>query len=122
MMETPRPTQLILEVTEVKLVELESYPSRRQVIITGLVPCAGWASPRLMAYIYAQPPTDGIYEFDFIAVPPQSTAERKITPIQLTVELPQDINHVRIYALSNDRDATLNPVDTYDTALSLFAY
>ena len=70
----------ILEVLEVELAILESFPPQLQITARGMVPTAGWTNPRLEPFIFIQPPPDGIYEFDFVADPPSGVAAQVITP------------------------------------------
>ena len=53
----------ILEITEVRLAVLESFPPQLQINVSGTVPTAGSSNPRLEPHIHVQAPPDGIYEF-----------------------------------------------------------
>lgn len=97
------PIQKVLEVTEVDLEILETSPPRLQVIVKGIVPSAGWKNPQLIPYLYLIAPPDGIYEFDFVAMPPLDVTEQVMTQIQLVTELPvQGVNGLRVYASLNE--------------------
>src|SRR5438309_5827785 len=45
-------------------------PERLLVAVDGTVATSGWSSPRLAPYYYLTPPTDGIWDFDFVADEP----------------------------------------------------
>jgi hypothetical protein len=44
--------------------------TRLQIDATGLAASTGWTEPRLNPRVYVRPPDDGIWEFDFVATPP----------------------------------------------------
>jgi hypothetical protein len=95
--------QKVLEVTDVDLEVLKTSPPRLQVIVKGTVPSAGWKNPQLISYLYLIAPPDGIYEFDFVAMPPPDVTEQVMTPIQLVTELPvQEVKGLRVYASLNE--------------------
>ncbi|MDQ3185105.1 MAG: hypothetical protein M3Q16_01300 [Pseudomonadota bacterium] len=100
----------ILEVTEVKLAILESFPPQLRISASGNVPTGGWSNPRLVPYIYIQPPPDGIYDFDFVADPPEGIATQVISPIEVVhvwKDLPDRLKGVRIHASQNSKTALL---------------
>jgi hypothetical protein len=100
----------ILEVTEIKLTLLESYPPQLQILATGTVPTTGWTNPQLVPYTYIQAPPDGIYDFDFVAVPPTEVVAQVITPISVKYEWSaQCVKGVRIHASTNSQVALLDP-------------
>lgn len=102
----------ILEVDEVRLNVLESSPPQLGITSIGTVPTDGWKDPELVPYVYIQPPPDGIYDFDFVAEPPEGVAPQVITPIivRLTLDpLPDNLKGVRIHA---SRNATIALLDS----------
>jgi hypothetical protein len=100
----------ILEVTEIKLALLESYPPQLQILATGTVPSTGWSNPQLVPYTYIQAPPDGIYDFDFVATPPTEIVAQVITPICVKYEwYAQGVKGVRLHASTNSQVALLNP-------------
>jgi hypothetical protein len=108
MTSTPNPMQLILEVTEIELSVLESFPPQLQVTAFGTVPSAGWKNPQLIPYTYIQAPPDGIYDFDFVATPPQGVVAQVISPIRVRTTFPAEgVKGVRIHASSNNKVALL---------------
>jgi hypothetical protein len=106
----PSKMQLVLEVTEVNLAILESFPPQLQITAFGTVPTTGWTNPQLIPYTYIQAPPDGIYDFDFVATPPKDVAAQVISPIRVRVVVPSEgIKGVRIHASTNEKVALLKP-------------
>lgn len=100
----------ILEVTQVELTVLESFPPQLRIAASGTVPTAGWCGPRLVPYIYIQPPPDRIYDFDFVADPPEGSAAQVISPIDAVYvwkDSPKRLKGVRIHASQNSKTALL---------------
>jgi hypothetical protein len=98
----------ILEVTEVKLAVLESFPPKLRIDALGKVPTGGWSNPRLKPHIHIQAPPDGIYGFDFVADPPAGPAVEIISPIEVTdiwENSPEGVKGVRIHAAQNSKTA-----------------
>ena len=101
----------VLEVKEVELAVLESFPPKLRITAYGTVPTGGWTHPRLEPFIFIQPPPDGIYDFDFVADPPEGPATQVITPIgvvHLWDPLPEGVTGVRIHAAQNSKTALLD--------------
>jgi len=108
MSSVPQHPQLVLEVTTIDTVIKESSPPQVQSTVYGTVPSTGWLQPHLAPYTYAQAPPDGIYEFDFVAFPPQSGAAKVITPIRATLVWPQGALGIRVYASTNAQESLLD--------------
>lgn len=103
------PTQKVLEVTEINLAILESFPPRLQISVFGTVTSTGWSNPQLVPYTYVQAPPDGIYDFDFMAEPPKGVAAKVISPIRFRTELPAEgIKGIRVHASLNFKEAILH--------------
>jgi hypothetical protein len=101
----------ILEITEVRLAVLESFPPQLQINVSGTVPTADWSNPRLEPHIHVQAPPDGIYGFDFVADPPKDVTAQVISSIEVTdiwENLPEDVKGVRIHALQNSKTVLLS--------------
>lgn len=110
-MKTPS-TQPILEITEIHLALLESFPAKLRITVLGTVPSPGWSNPQLVPYTYVQAPPDGIYDFDFVATPPPDIVTKVITPIRTRTEVPAaGIKGVRIHASLNVKEALLHVAD-----------
>jgi hypothetical protein len=101
--------QLVLEITAIDTVRKESSSPQVQSTVYRTVPSTGWVHPRLAPYTYVQAPPDGIYEFDFVAFPPQGGAAKVITPIRATVVWPQGARGIRVYASTNAKESLLDP-------------
>ncbi len=94
----------VLEVQSVQLSILESLPEQLRIIASGTVPTGGWTDPELIQYVYVTPPRDGIYDFDFVAKPPEGIVTQVITPIEVSYTLesiPDDLKGARIHASTN---------------------
>jgi hypothetical protein len=101
----------ILEVAEIELAVLESFPPKLRITASGTVPTGGWSNPKLDPYIYIQAPLDGIYDFNFVADPPEGVATQVISPIEATFimeNLTSDVKGVRIHASQNSKTALLD--------------
>jgi hypothetical protein len=106
----PNTMQLVLEITEVNLALLESFPPQLQITVFGTVPSTGWKNPVLIPYTYIQAPPDGIYDFDFGATPPEGVAAQVISPIRVSMLFPADgVKGVRIHSSTNVKVALLEP-------------
>jgi hypothetical protein len=106
----PSKMQLVLEVTEVNLAILESFPLQLQITAFGTVPTTGWTNPQLIPYTYIQAPPDGIYDFDFVATPPKDISAQVISPIRVRAVVPAEgIKGIRVHASTNEKVALLQP-------------
>jgi hypothetical protein len=101
--------QLVLEITAIETVREAGAAPQVQSTVYGTVPSTGWVQPRLAPYTYVQAPPDGIYEFDFVAFPPQGAAAKMMTPIRATVVWPPGARGVRVYASTNVQESMLEP-------------
>jgi hypothetical protein len=101
----------VLEVNEVKLAVLESFPPKLRIAASGTVPTGGWTNPKLEPFIFIQPPPDGIYDFDFVADPPEGVATQVITPIEAVYvweNFPEGVKGIRVHASQNSKTALLD--------------
>ena len=101
--------QLILEITAIETVRDAGVSPQVHSTVYGTVASAGWVQPRLAPYTYVQAPPDGIYEFDFVAFPPQGAAAKMMTPIRATVVWPPGARGIRVYASTNVQESMLEP-------------
>jgi hypothetical protein len=96
-------TKKILTVTEVSLTINEKTKTLK-IEATGEVNSSGWTNPKLAAYIYVKPPSDGIYEYDFIADEPTGPASDVITKIKAEdsgLDFPSGLKGVKVYSSCN---------------------
>lgn len=104
-------SESILEIAEVSLSVLKSFPSQLQIVASGIAPTSGWSNPQLVPHTYIQAPPDGIYDFDFVATPPQGIVAEVITPIRVQYIwpiFPQELSGVRIHTSTNSQVVWLN--------------
>jgi hypothetical protein len=101
--------QLVREITAIDTVREEDVAPQVQSTVYGTVSSTGWVQPSLAPYTYVQSPKDGLYEFDFVAFPPQGEAAKVRTPIRATVVWPQGARGIRVYASTNAQESVLDP-------------
>lgn len=95
------------EATGLRVERLHTYPPRLQVSVAGSVLSTGWTNPHLVPYTYVQAPPDGVYDYDFVATPPDSIVAKAISPIRLRTELPAEgVNGIRIHAATNSLNSS----------------
>ena len=100
----------VLEVKDVRLTVYRSIPPKLLIEADGIVPTTGYTDPELIEYIYKQPPPDGIYDFDFVATPPQGGSADVLSPISasyLLVPIPKGLKGVKVHASWNSVQADL---------------
>src|SRR4051812_47259893 len=101
----------IMEVTEVKLAVLESFPPQLSIRASGLATTTGWSNPQLVPYETLVVPPDGIYDFDFVAERPTGIVADHVTPIEARYTmkpLPETLKGVRVHASQNSKTAMLS--------------
>lgn len=101
----------IVEVSNVRLAVMKGIPSQLLITTTGKVSSSGWEKPALAAFQYIQPPSDGIYDFTFVAVPPAGTSLQVISDISSVYHMnpiPIGLKGVRIRAKNNEQVVYLN--------------
>jgi hypothetical protein len=95
----------VYEIEQVRITILKSLPPKLQIVVDATVPTPGYTEPELVEYIYVKPPPDGIYDFDFVAKPPDGGPTASvITPISvrhLMEPMPEGLKGVRIHASNN---------------------
>lgn len=109
--------EIILEVAEVQLTVRERFPRKLQITATGTVRTGGWSNAKLEPHVFIQPPPNGIYDFDFVADPPEGAAAEAISPIEaiyLWENLPETVKGVRIHASQNSKTSLLDHTDQPD--------
>ena len=94
----------IMEVTGIELELLKSNPPQLNIVAKGNTSSAGWSKAKISPFVYITPPPDGIYDFDFLAVPPSGPSATVITPVKAAYNLnplPDNLKGVRIHAKQN---------------------
>lgn len=107
----------VMAVKSVELLLLESFPPQLQITAVGTVPNPGYHNPRLVPVEAV--PSDGIYEYEFVADPPDGMVIQVITKVTATTvirDIPDDFKGVRILASTNEMEA-LEAVDNSTPAL-----
>lgn len=101
----------VYDVKNVSLGTLKSNPPKLAIVAKGSVPSGGWSGSMLIPYTYIQAPPDGIYDFDFVGVPPDGLATQAFAEIEasLTLETIADgLKGVRVHASQNAVVSLLN--------------
>lgn len=89
----------------------ESQPPVLVVKYDGLVPTTGWSKPELSPRFYIEPPTDGIYDFDFMALPSDGPSGDQVCKIGDEIYIPgvpNDIAGIRVHAATNSIQARIS--------------
>jgi hypothetical protein len=112
---TPQPakTENIFEISKVTLTIASGEASQLIISAEGSVKTAGWTNPELVPFQYTTPPADGVYDFNFNAVPPGEgvIVPQVITPITTnhTINpLPENLKGVRIHSAQNKKEEMLS--------------
>ncbi len=103
---------LVYQVDNVDLFILKTQPPSLHITAFGETRSSGWTSPQLAPRLPLVPPADGIWDFDFIAMPPASgtivtPALAPITADVLWPSMPPDARGVRVHAATNSVEALL---------------
>lgn len=78
------------------------------ILAQGQVNSGGWTDPELVRIAPDTTPPDGIYEFNFVADPPDQAGTQAMTPIEAVYEMdevPQGFTGVRVRAQQNNAEA-----------------
>lgn len=91
-------------VSEVSLSYTGSTPPFAVIGAKGQVPTSGWSHGHLIPRIYLAPPSDGIWDFDFVATAPAGIAMQVLSSIvsaPFVAEVPSWFEGVRIHSSTN---------------------
>jgi hypothetical protein len=97
-------TVKVLEVIEVNLTIYKTNPATLAIRAEGIVPRLGYRNGQLIPYVYIKFPTDGIWDFDFVADEPDTPSPTVLAPITadyLWPDYPKNLRGVRIHATNN---------------------
>lgn len=100
----------VLSVNSIEFAILKSNPPMLGITSDGTVGSLGWHSAELVSFIYIQPPVDGIWDFDFVAQPPDSPTPQILQPISAQAAWPGDFGRlrgIRIHSASNKMEKLL---------------
>src|SRR5689334_14785410 len=119
--------QRVLSIDFASVFLVKSNPPYVGVSAIGKVPTTGWTHPHLSAWFYIVPPTDGIQDFDFNAMPPSGVFLPIVVPISAHAVIARDptnywghgkpLHGVRIHARDNALVATLDMKVSTDVQL-----
>jgi hypothetical protein len=70
----------MLDVQRVHLAIRKTNPPQLHIAADGTARSTGYTTPTLIPYVYVTPPADGIYDFDFVATPPDGIVPQVLTP------------------------------------------
>lgn len=106
----------VLEVTEVTLRPQDIAPPNLRISAKGKVATSGWSKPQLIQYVYVTPPSDGIWEFDFVAEAPpedaivtQAVEDLKEDAVYNWKNFPEDdVKGIRVYSSTNSIEKIIN--------------
>lgn len=101
----------VMEVDEVILSYLKANRPQLQIEAKGKTRMGGW-KVRLSERVYAVPPADGIYAYDFVGTAPEM-GTAAITPVSAKIirdDIPKELKGVRVIAETNQKEAKLEPL------------
>ena len=84
------------------------------IVATGTVSTSGWSNGELQPRIYIHPPEDGVWDWDFVATPPDGIAADVISPVtaqSVVFTPPEWMLGVRVHASTNTLVASVAAVD-----------
>lgn len=106
--------QLIYSVDSMTFKRDVSKSVQLTILASGTVTTSGWSNAELQPFSYIQPPQDGIYDYSFVATPPDGIVLQVLTPISVSYDIqriPDDMKGVRIHTKTNQMSALLSDSD-----------
>jgi len=100
---------VVAHVPEVQSVEVFRFQgaggARLLVHASGEVETSGWSRLRLSPRFYAEPPADGLWEFDFEGDPPYEPALELVLPAaaETTMGMPDWLQGVKVYGAAGSQ-------------------
>ena len=94
----------ILNVSEVRISILKSFPPQWSIKAEGIVATLGWKNARLEPRFYIDFPKDGIQDLDFVADAPAGISNPVLSPITgyiIWENPPKEIVGVRVHSSNN---------------------
>lgn len=107
-------------VEDVRITILKSNPPILHIMSWGYVPSSGWKDPKLIPYVYIQPPPDGMWEFDFVAEAPTGIVLTALFPVAAEYEWKGDLSRVkgfRVHASSNAKERLITDAEQFAFAV-----
>ena len=101
--------ELIDTVISVRISVIKKNPPEYLIEAEGENGMAGWLEPELEQFVYVQPPPDGIWDYNFQALPPEVGAAviTRINADKALTKMPKGFRGVRVHARSNKKEALL---------------
>jgi hypothetical protein len=102
--------QKIAQIDSASVTYIKKNPPQLKIEAGGQAATPKWSEPELVARVYAQPPPDGIWDYDFVAKPFAGPITQVITPISAELvldQIPKGMKGVRIHSKSNSKEAKL---------------
>jgi hypothetical protein len=109
----------VFTVERVHIDLLECEPPQLWLRADGTTMTPGYSAPRLRPRVHAEPPADGILEFDFVASPPDDDVRLANTPVRAAYRLdgaPEWLRGARVHAEVNRRSALMPALQVVDLA------
>ena len=98
-------SERVYKVTNVEYAVEKGIPPNLLVTAYGKVSTGGWKYPTLLRRVYVNPPADGIWEYDLIALPPGGPATQIILPVKAADRWEgydqRNVNGIRVYSQTN---------------------
>jgi hypothetical protein len=93
--------ELVYKITDVKIHILKCNPPKLSISIQGLYNSTGWSFPHLIDHLYIVEPSDGIWDYSCLALPP--TRQTNCIPVpfsftQIFDTIPGKLCGVRIHS------------------------
>lgn len=93
--------RLVYKVTDVKLHILKCNPPKLSISVQGLYSSTGWSFPNLTEHLYFVEPSDGIWDYSCLALPPTRQTNCILVPFSFTQifdDMPNKLCGVRIHS------------------------
>ncbi len=96
-------TENFEQVLTVSQLQVKLSDHQAKVYASGTVPTSGWANARLSPVVYKISPSDGIWEYQFIAEKPGGITRQTITHIhaEFSIDLHRQMRGIRVTAKEN---------------------
>ena len=95
----------VYSVSKLDISIVKTNPPGLAINVEGEVRTSGWTGFALNHYVYVNPPADGIYEADMVAVPPGGIVLQVITPFAHDETWPafpaEHLKGFRVYSATN---------------------
>jgi len=101
----------VLRVDSVDMRIIRSELTTLTIVARGVVPSTGYRNGRLVPHICVQFPSDGIYNFEFVADGPNTVSNQFPLPILGTFiwhDLPKELKGIRVHASLNSVEHSLS--------------